>query len=152
MAKKNKTSPQIQYAALPYRPGCDGAVEILLVTSRDTRRWVVPKGWPMRGCKGHQTAAREAFEEAGLLGKTEKRSIGAYPYAKRLPDGSAVPCSVQLFPLRVKKQRDRWPEDDERERRWFALADAARAVDEPELASLIQAFTARGAPPVIVAE
>ena len=131
----------IQYAALPYRRGEDGTgLEVMLVTSRDTRRWVLPKGWPMRGRKGHQAAAREAFEEAGLVGKIGRRRIGAYAYDKRLKDGTAVVCLVRVYPFAVAGQREEWPERDEREARWFSVAQAAQAVHEPGLAALILCF------------
>lgn len=145
MPKKTDSSKKrIQHAALPYRR-CPGGphIEILLVTSRETRRWVVPKGWPMRGRKGHQAAACEAFEEAGLVGKAAKRRIGSYAYDKRLADGAAVQCSVRVYPFAVSAQRETWPEMAEREARWFTPSAAALVVDEPDLAALIISFEAR---------
>src|SRR5437868_11388014 len=98
-----------QVAALPFRHQ-DGRAEVLLVTSRETRRWVIPKGWPMKGRKPHASAAREALEEAGLIGKVGKTPIGTYRYDKRLKGGEATPCAVEVFPLEVKSQRKHWPE------------------------------------------
>ncbi len=140
MPRKHKSpEARIQYAALPYRWLPNGAgLEVLLVTSRETRRWVIPKGWPMRGRKGCQTAAREAFEEAGLDGEVARQSIGAYTYGKKLKDGTVVTCSVRVYPFAVASQRARWPEMGEREARWFTPEMAAQAVDEPELAALIR--------------
>jgi 8-oxo-dGTP pyrophosphatase MutT (NUDIX family) len=118
-----------QYACLPYRQRADGAIEVVLVTSRGTRRWVIPKGWPMKGRKPHASAAREALEEAGLVGQVSKAPIGSYRYAKRLKGGEAVACKVEVFALAVKSQRTI---------RWFSLEEAADAVQEAELGELIR--------------
>ena len=132
--------PRVQYAALPYRRSADGALEIMLVTSRATRRWVIPKGWPMKGRKPHDAAAREAFEEAGVIGDVGRRSIGSYRYDKRLKGGDVVPCRVEVFPLDVKVQRKRWPEKGQRETQWFSPRRAAEAVDEAGLSGMIESF------------
>jgi 8-oxo-dGTP pyrophosphatase MutT (NUDIX family) len=129
-----------QYAALPYRQA--GELSILLVTSRETGRWVLPKGWPMKGKKPQAAAAREALEEAGVTGQIAKRPVGAYPYAKRLVGGGLVDCVVEVFPLEVQKQLKRWPEQHERITQWFTPLEAANAVHEPELADLIAVFAA----------
>ena len=136
--------PRRQVAALPYRRR-GGALQVLLVTSRDTGRWVIPKGWPMTGVKPHRAAGREAWEEAGALGRVGKRSLGAYRYAKRLGDGTAVPCVVTVFPLAVERLKNRWPERDERRRRWVPPEEAAEKVEEPDLAQLLRAFGRQGA-------
>jgi len=112
----------------------------MLVSSRETVRWVLPKGWPMKGLKPHKTAAREALEEAGILGKVAKTSLGDYSYAKRLEDGSVQMCRVEVFALEVEQERNSWPEKDERTRKWFAVADAAEAVEESELREAILKF------------
>ena len=127
-----------QFAALPFRD--DDGLEIMLVTSRDTRRWVLPKGWPIKGLKPHSVAAREALEEAGLTGKVAKEPIGSYRYVKRMRNGAAMTCEVGVFPLAVEKQRRNWPERDQRTTSWFAREDAATLVDEPDLRDLILAF------------
>ena len=128
----------VQYAALPYRMG--ETLEILLITSRETGRWVIPKGWPMKGRKPHAVAAREAVEEAGVRGKIGKTALGAYPYAKRLANGAALSCTVEVYPLAVGRQMKQWPEQAQRTLGWFSPMDAANVVDEPQLAGLIQAF------------
>lgn len=112
----------------------------MLVSSRETRRWVLPKGWPMKGKKPHTVAATEALEEAGLLGKISKKPIGAYHYVKRMPNGAALDCEVEVFPFRVEKQRKNWRERDQRTTSWFAIADAAHLVDEPQLSALLLHF------------
>jgi 8-oxo-dGTP pyrophosphatase MutT (NUDIX family) len=129
--------PVIQYACLPFRERGDGSIEVMLITSRGTRRWVIPKGWPMKGRKPHASAAREALEEAGLVGEVGKVPIGSYRYGKRLKSGEVVPCQVEVFPLEVKSQRKRWPEKGQRSLRWFDPAEAAAAVEEPELKGIL---------------
>jgi len=128
-----------QYAALPYR-WVDGALEILLLTSRETHRWVIPKGWPMAGKKPYAAAAQEALEEAGVIGKIAKTPIGAYTYVKRLKNGAGLVCNVDVFPLAVARQLKRWPEQAQRTAHWFTPPEAAQAVNEPELDVLIEAF------------
>ena len=129
---------RVQYACLPYRLRDEGRLEIMLLTSRETRRWVLPKGWAMKGKNPHASAAREAEEEAGLSGAVGKESIGSYVYDKRLKDGTAVVCRVEVFPLEVRSQRKSWPEKGQRTLRWFTLDEAAEAVDEAGLRELIQ--------------
>jgi 8-oxo-dGTP pyrophosphatase MutT (NUDIX family) len=138
--KKSGAKPRRQYGALPYRRGEAGAVEILLVTSRETKRWVIPKGWPMKGRKPAAVAKREAFEEAGVLGEIGKRALGSYLYDKRLKPDVAVPCKVKVFPLEVREDLQDWPERREREERWFSPGEAAEAVAETELGRIIRAL------------
>lgn len=128
-----------QIGALPWRRR-DGVLEVLLVTSRETRRWVAPKGWPMPYKSDAEAAATEAWEEAGVKGLIAPAPIGGYSYAKRLKDGSERPCRVKVYPLEVTAERDAWPEATQRERRWMAPTEAAALVAEPELADLLQAF------------
>jgi predicted phosphate transport protein (TIGR00153 family) len=129
-----------QIAALPYRAEEDGSFRALLITSRDTRRWVIPKGNLIRGLDPHQAAAREAFEEAGISGIPCPTAIGSYRYTKRRRDGSDRNIQVDVFPLAVITQFDNWPEQAERSTRWFTLPEAAAAVDEPELSAIITGF------------
>jgi 8-oxo-dGTP pyrophosphatase MutT (NUDIX family) len=130
--------PRTQYAALPWRRG--EGIEVLLASSRDTRRWIIPKGWPMKGRKPHATAALEALQEAGLLGKIEKTAIGAFHYQKRMKNGALLTCRVDVFPMRVVRQRKNWPERNQRVTQWFAYKAAAEQVQEPELKALILAY------------
>ena len=130
--------PFTQYAALPWR--LIGGVEILLVTSRDTRRWIIPKGWPMKGRSPHGAAAMEASEEAGLVGKIEKEKLGSFHYRKRLKNGAALLCRVDVFPMRVTRQLKHWPEMHQRATQWFPCGTAEKQVVEPELRELILAF------------
>jgi 8-oxo-dGTP pyrophosphatase MutT (NUDIX family) len=128
----------LQYAAVPYRQRDDGTIEVMLVTSRETRRWIIPKGWPIGGAKPHASAAREALEEAGVVGRTDEDAIGTYRYTKRLKDGAEARCKVVVFPLEVKAQRKRWREKGERKARWFDLTKAVKAVQEPGLRRLLR--------------
>lgn len=131
-----------QYAALPWRLNGD-AVEILLITSRRTRRWIVPKGWPIEGLGAAGTAAREALEEAGISGEIDAAPLGAFHYFKLLRGDITMPCRVDLFPLKVTRQRKSWAEKEAREARWFAFPEAARRVTEPQLRRLILKFGAQ---------
>ena len=82
--KKRRTRPvvRVQYGALPYRFTPMAALEILIVTTRQSRRWIVPKGWPIKRLTPSKSAAREAFEEAGVRGKIGARAIGNFTYKK----------------------------------------------------------------------
>lgn len=116
-----------------------------MITSRETRRWVIPKGGRMAGKSDPQAAAVEAMEEAGVQGEIEQTAVGSFRYAKRLKNGDARMCIVSVFPLNVLIQLGTWPEAAERDRRWMSVKDAASAVMEPDLADLIRAFGAGGA-------
>jgi 8-oxo-dGTP pyrophosphatase MutT (NUDIX family) len=139
LARVHTSPARRQLAALPYRWAA-GGMEIALVTSRETGRWVAPKGWPMAGRTFWEAAAQEAREEAGLVGEIEQSPIGTYSYLKRRPGGRDVHCAVDVYPLQVAREEDDWPERRERQRRWFSAAEAADAVDEPELKALIRRF------------
>jgi predicted phosphate transport protein (TIGR00153 family) len=116
----------------------------MLITSRETRRWVVPKGNPIRGLAPHEAAAHEAFEEAGLHGIACPTALGSYRYRKRRRDGTMRNATVDLFPFSVLSQAEDWPEQDERETRWFSLTDAVQAVEEADLKALIASFRQPG--------
>ena len=118
----------------------DAPVKVLLVTSRDSGRWVIPKGNPAPGMPAHTAAALEAREEAGVTGLVCPTVLGSYRYRKRRPNGASLMFDVDVFPLAVNAELDAWKEQAERERRWFSLADAADAVDEPDLRDLIRSF------------
>lgn len=130
---------RVQYAALPYRVRRDGEVQIRLITSRETRRWVIPKGWPIKGLTPPKTAARESYEEAGLVGVVSREPLGAYTYEKRLGTRSVL-CDVLVFPLKVKRLLQKWPERFQRYGFWFSIETAAAAVQEEDLSQLILSF------------
>lgn len=130
----------IQFAALPWRIGEHGRREVMLLTSRETRRWVIPKGWPMKTKNPAQVAKQEAFEEAGLVGEiVGKRPLGSYHYSKKLKKTDVL-TEVLVYSFRVKKQAEDWPEKLQRDTRWFDATDAAALVDEGSLASIIERF------------
>lgn len=132
-----KPGTKKQYAALPWRYSGAGR-EVLLISSRDTGRWVIPKGWPIKGLTPAQTAAREAYEEAGLGGQVSKKPIGAFEYGKRLNNGKVLPTKVEVFALEQMVQHRDWPEQGQRTLRWFSVPEAAEAVEEPELKDIIR--------------
>ena len=132
--------PRSQFAALPWRRNGTGEVEVLVITSRDTRRWVIPKGWPIKGKSSAKSAAQEAFEEAGVTGKLRKRPVGSYAYDKRLKNGRLQHVRVAVFALAVESEAEAYPELGQREKRWLPLAEAAALVDEPELMVVLATF------------
>ncbi len=127
-----------QYGVIPVRRAAEGGVEVMLITSRETRRWVVPRGNPIPGRSAAESAAQEAFEEAGVTGTTADEPFGRYRYDKRRRDGRSVAAEVLLFRMDVTEVAEQWPEMNQRERRWFAAEAAADAVHESELAQLIR--------------
>ena len=131
-----------QVGALPYRVTSVGAApSILLVTSRHTGRWVVPKGNLMLGKALHEAAAIEAEEEAGVRGRISPLPIGRFDYIKILPDGSLFMCEITLFPLAVEVELPSWKEKDQRRRQWFTAVEAAVVVEEVGLGELIHQFS-----------
>lgn len=118
-----------------------GRIEILLVTSRDTGRWVIPKGWPIDGLELAEAAAREAWEEAGITGQIETTAAGSFHYLKAFKQRTEMlPCEVQVFALRVTKITAKFPERKERRRKWYSAGKAAKLVAEAGLAALIADF------------
>jgi 8-oxo-dGTP pyrophosphatase MutT (NUDIX family) len=134
-----------QLAVIPFIMH-QGQPLILMVTSRETRRWIVPKGWQEKKVKDRDQAAREAFEEAGVIGIISDKPIGNYRYEKRLKDGRLKPLDVAVYALNVEEVLDDWPEMEERERRWMTPAQAAMAVQEGALAALLLSMAV--SPPV----
>lgn len=134
----------MQYAALPYRFSQLAALEILLVTTRQTKRWIIPKGWPIKGLKPAESAAREAFEEAGVRGRIGMKSIGLFTYTKLLDEnGIHASCEVKVYPLLVKRQSKAWPESEQRLFQWVGPAKAATLIKEQGLRTIITAFAKR---------
>jgi 8-oxo-dGTP pyrophosphatase MutT (NUDIX family) len=132
---------RMQYAALCYRfRKKRGQLEVLLITSRDTGRWVIPKGWPMEGKQSYAVAEREAYEEAGVKGRIHKEPVGHYMYRKGLSDDFKVACKVQVYALEVGDLCKNFPEKGQRRLEWVSCAEAADRVAEPGLKELILAF------------
>ena len=136
MAKLTSLGPRLQVAALPWRPsGSD--VEVLLVTSRLSRHWLIPKGWPMKGRTDCDAAAREALEEAGVLGTVSPTPIGRYGYDKVSLGNGSIPCLVDVYALRVETESAKWREATTRTRTWMPLETAAMLAYEQGLSDLL---------------
>lgn len=134
--------PRRQVAALCWRK-YKGRKEVLLITSRDTGRWVVPKGWPIEGLSAAQAALQEAWEEAGVRADAEKaRLVGRFSYVKGMDDGRFMPVEADLFKVRLREAElhDRFPEARERRRVWVSPRKAAKLVDEPDLQDILRRF------------
>jgi 8-oxo-dGTP pyrophosphatase MutT (NUDIX family) len=136
--RKRLPARAFQIAALVYRWN-GGTLEVLLVTSRESRRWILPKGWPVAGKTPAASAAQEADEEAGILGHVMKKPIGRYSAVKRIGETS-LPCDVEVYPLEFAKQKQKWKERGERACRWLPIEQAVEAIAEPELAALLHDF------------
>ncbi len=128
-----------QYGALCFRFS-GASCEVALVTSRGTGRFIIPKGWPETGLSPHEAAAREAEEEAGLVGEIAADAIGSYKYTKRLHLLASIKCRVAVFPMRVTGELEHWSEKQERRRVWMSPLEAAEAVKERGLRDIIRAF------------
>ena len=139
-----------QYGAVCFRyVGNEDQIEILLITSRDSHRWVIPKGWPIKKKKPFETAAIEAFEEAGVEGRVRKKPIGRYTYLKELQPEAVSPCIVELFQIEVEGVADDFKECGQRVLAWVSPEEAARRVRELELKSLLVSFRPKRSKTVI---
>jgi 8-oxo-dGTP pyrophosphatase MutT (NUDIX family) len=141
--KRGTRASRVQYAALPYRQITPSRTEVLLVTSRETGRWIIPEGWPIKRKPPHVAAAREAREEAGVVGRIGRRPIGSFSYEKRLKKGLTVVCNVYVFALKVKRQTENWPEKGQRQVRWMSRTKATKSVGDPKLGEIIRKLTKR---------
>lgn len=140
LGRKEGAPLPIQTGALPWRLGPGNRAQVLLVTGRNSGRWMIPKGWPMRGKTLAKAAAQEAFEEGGVKGTISTKPLGAFRHVKQHLIFRPLEVSILVHALAVKRELAKWPEDDERERRWFALEEAAESVDSQELRQLILEF------------
>ena len=131
------TGLPLQTGALPWRSGRGGQIEVLLITGRNSGRWTIPKGWPMRRKTLAKAAAQEAFEEAGVKGTIARKPLGSFRHVKLHLVFTPLEVSILVHPLAVKRELSKWPEAGQRERRWFSVEEAADSVDSKELARLI---------------
>ena len=131
-----------QVAALPVARDADGALRVLMITSRETRRFIVPKGWPMKNKSDHVAAAIEARDEAGLVGHARKRPIGSYLAWKRREDRFQL-VRVKVFLFYVERHLKNWKEKGQRDIAWLAVEDAVTLIDEPGLAAIIESLPHR---------
>ena len=129
----------LQVAALCLRDG-DAGSEVLMVSSLTTKRWILPKGWPMQGRSLAEAALQEAWEEAGVSGIVEPAAVGHFTYRKLVKKGIPITCRCEVFRISVDSLADRYPEQAKRQRRWMPLPEAATSVDEPELRALLAGF------------
>ncbi len=137
-----KTALRTQFGALGYRIQ-RGKVQVLLITSRTNKRWVLPKGWPVDGATPIEAALREAHEEAGIEGKVTGNCVGIYSRTKSLGKKKDLPCIVAIYPLKVTRLLSDYPEKSQRKRKWFSLKKAAAAIDQPELRQIVMGFDPR---------
>jgi 8-oxo-dGTP pyrophosphatase MutT (NUDIX family) len=128
--------PLRQCAAIPCVE-VGGTVLVLLITTRGTGRWTIPKGWPKRDMGDAQLAAQEAFEEAGVAGEISAKPIGSFDYTKRLHLFAWIRCRVAVYLLRVDRQYLAWPEKESRTLKWVAPSMAATMVRERQLSDLL---------------
>ncbi|SFK51469.1 NUDIX hydrolase [Shimia haliotis] len=142
LRKASKSGSRIQFAALPYRLR-KGKPEILLITSRGTKQWLLPKGWPMENLKPHKAAAQEAWEEAGVTGKPSKHCVGIYTYRKSRGAHRGKKFTVLVFPLEVANSTGKFPERGQRQRKWLSPKKAAKRIVMPELAKIVRKFDPR---------
>jgi 8-oxo-dGTP pyrophosphatase MutT (NUDIX family) len=131
--------PRTQHGALCWRER-NGKIQVLLVSSRRTGRWVIPKGWPEDGEAPAASALREAAEEAGVEGTVMPECLGVYSYVKHPDLDEALPCVVAVYSVKVRHLADDWPEKSERRRKWFGRKKAAAEIDESELSRLVRGF------------
>lgn len=127
----------LQTGALPWRVAANKRIEVLLVTGRRSRRWSIPKGWPMRGKSLAEAAEQEAFEEAGVRGTIDPNPIGIFRHVKTLLAVGELEVDIVVHPLWVDRELPEWPELGQRKRKWFTAKDAAKRVHSPELAEMI---------------
>lgn len=142
LRSRHKTDLRAQFAALCYRIRKDKP-EILMITSRDTGRWIIPKGWPEDGKTPAQCALMEAWEEAGVKGRVSGPCLGLFSYDKQIPDEDPMPCAAMVYPVRVRALADAFPEMGQRKRKWMRPKKAAIRVDMPELAEMLRGFDPR---------
>ena len=134
-----KRETRTQFAALCYRVKNE-EVQILMVTSRNRGRWILPKGWPENRLTPANCALKEAYEEGGVQGKPSEQCIGVYNYSKIHGPTKGLPKVVLVFPVEVTKLKKSYPEMHQRNRKWFSLKKAARKVDEKQLSKILKSF------------
>ncbi len=142
LGRAKKADVRTQFAALCYRIKND-KVQVLLVTSRRTKRWIVPKGWPIDGQTPGDSAAQEAWEEAGVVGRADQRPLGMFSYNKHMGDDDGLPVAAMVYAVKVKSLSIDYPEAAERKRKWVTRKKAAQMVDSPELSRILRDFDPR---------
>lgn len=138
---RKKSAVRTQFGALCYRIRND-EIQVLLVTSRRRKRWIIPKGWPMDGATPSEAAMREAWEEAGVKGSIKGGMIGIYSYRKDY-SGKRLACLVVVFAVKVKSTKKNYPEAGQRRRKWVSVKKAAKMLDDVEMRYLVKSFDPR---------
>ncbi|MDM9628558.1 NUDIX hydrolase [Rhizobium sp. S152] len=139
----HRKRPLQQVGGLCFRINDAGEPDVLLITTRETKRWTIPKGWPIAGLSQHKSAKQEAWEEAGVKGKVRIKPFGSFIYDKVLPNGDAVPADVQVHLIKVRETRSIFPERGQRELAWVSASEASRRVGEPGLKKLFAKLARR---------
>ncbi|MGR3714771.1 MAG: NUDIX hydrolase [Shimia sp.] len=139
LRKATKAGQRVQFAALPYRIR-KGKPEVLLITSRGTQQWLLPKGWPMDDLKPHKAAAQEAWEEAGVTGRARKHCVGIYTYRKTRGAHRGKKFTVLVYPLEVAKTKNAFPERGQRNRKWLSPKKASKRIRMTDLAKIVASF------------
>ncbi|WP_299043027.1 NUDIX hydrolase [uncultured Tateyamaria sp.] len=142
LGRVRKADVRTQFAALCYRVKKD-KVQVLLVTSRRMRRWIIPKGWPMDGLTPADSAAQEAWEEGGVVGRADQRALGMFTYSKDMGEDAGLPIAAMVYAVKVKSLAMDFPEAAERTRKWVSPRKAAKMVDSPELSRILRDFDPR---------
>jgi 8-oxo-dGTP pyrophosphatase MutT (NUDIX family) len=137
MSREGESLVPVQSGALPWRLKRNKKAEVLLVTGRRSGRWMIPKGWPVAGKSLADSAAQEAFEEAGIKGKIDPEPIGTFRHNKQHLLLGSLEVDILVHPLAVERELGDWPERGERMRKWFKLDEAATQVDSEQLRQLI---------------
>ncbi len=154
MLKPTSVRDGRQVGALPWRLGGGRRLEFLLVTSRASRHWLIPKGWPMTGQSDRASAMQEAYEEAGIRGTGSTLPLGSYRFQKALFDGTEMPCIMSVYGMSDVVELEAWPEMEQRERRWIAQLEALEMIHDWALARFLAGahIDARGGLAVAVRE
>lgn len=145
LKKGRRENARSQFGAICYRLQ-KGKPELLLITSRGSGRWVIPKGWPMPGETPADTAAIEAWEEAGVVGRVHPLCLGIFSYVKTVDRRHQMPCVVAVYGVMVRRLERSFPERGQRKRKWVTPKRAAQMVDEAELSQLLERFDPKDLP------
>lgn len=143
MSREGDGTVPLQSGALPWRFKRRKKAEVLLVTGRRSGRWMIPKGWPVAGKSLADSAAQEAFEEAGIKGTVDPQPIGTFRHVKQHLLFGTLEVDILVHLMAVERELGDWPERGERTRKWFDLDKAADRVDSAELRNLIVQFGKR---------
>ncbi len=126
-----------QSGVVPYRKK-SGKIEILLITSMKKKRWIIPKGYVEFNMSAFESAKKEAYEEAGIIGTNETAELGHYNRKK--PAGLTT---VKVFSMEVTEELEEYPEKKARKRKWFPQKEAAEIISMPEVGQMIMSLESK---------